>query len=82
MTHEMDSTRLEDDTIELTVPEQWERVNDLLMLITTILLFNVTSLFIAVSYITWNQDTIVVNEIQSLKPHRTIGMYYLSIQSH
>ena len=48
--------------IELTTSEQWERVNDLLLLITTIMIFNATSLFIAIIQITWKDEGTVSNK--------------------
>ena len=57
------------DEIELSRSEQWERLNELLLLITTILMFNVTSLLIAVFQITSTNDGTVFNKaliLQSL----------------
>ena len=44
------------EEVELSTSEQWERVNDLLLLITTILIFNATSLIIAFFQITWKAE--------------------------
>ena len=52
----------DDDEIELTTSEQWERVNDLLLLITTIIIFNATSLFIGIIQITWKDKGTVFNK--------------------
>ena len=60
--------------IELTHSEQWERVNELLLLITTILIFNVTSLFIAVFQITWSKDSTTFNKTLIFHSQETIGM--------
>ena len=57
------------DEIELSRSEQWERLNELLLLITTILMFNVISLLIAVFQITSTNDGTVFNKaliLQSL----------------
>ena len=63
-----------DKEIELTHSEQWERVNELLLLITTILIFNVTSLFIAVFQITWSKDSTTFNKTLIFHSQETIGM--------
>ena len=63
----------DDDEIELTTPEQWERVNDLLLLITTILIFNATSLFIGIIQITWKDEGTVFNKALVLQSQKTIG---------
>ena len=63
-----------DNEIELTHSEQWERVNELLLLITTILIFNVTSLFIAVFQITWSKDSTTFNKTLIFHSQETIGM--------
>ena len=58
-----------DDEIELSRSEQWERLNELLLVITTILIFNVFSLLIAVFQITSTNDGTVFNKaliLQSL----------------
>ena len=65
------------DEIELTTSEQWERVNDLLLLITTILIFNATSLIIAFFQITWKAEGIVFNKALVLQSQKTIGMSIL-----
>ena len=62
----------DDDEIELTTHEQWERVNDLLLLITTII-FNTTSLLIAIIQITWKDKGAVFNKIIVLQSQKTIG---------
>ena len=63
----------DDDKIELTTSEQWERVNDLLLLITTIMIFNATSLFIAIIQITWKDEGTVFNKTLVLQSQKTIG---------
>ena len=63
-----------DNEIELTHSEQWERVNELLLLITTILLFNATSLFIAVFQITWSMDSTTFNKTLIFYSQETIGI--------
>ena len=65
------------DEIELTTTEQWERVNDLLLLITTILIFNATSLIIAFFQITWKVEGTVFNKALVLQSQKTIGMSIL-----
>lgn len=65
------------DEIELTTSEQWERVNDLLLLITTILIFNATSLIIAFIQITWKAEVTVFNKALVLQSQKTIGMSIL-----
>ena len=63
----------DDDEIELTTSEQWERVNDLLLLITTIMIFNATSLFIAIIQITWKDEGTVFDKTLILQSQKTIG---------
>ena len=63
----------DDDEIELTTSEQWERVNDLLLLITTIIIFNATSLFIGIIQITWKDKGTVFNKTLVLQSQKTIG---------
>ena len=65
------------DEVELSTSEQWERVNDLLLLITTILIFNATSLIIAFFQITWKAEGTVFNKALVLQSHKTIGMLIL-----
>ena len=65
------------DEIELTTTEQWERVNDLLLLITTIVIFNATSLIIAFVQITWKAEGTVFNRALVLQSQKTIGMSIL-----
>ena len=65
------------DEIEITTSEQWERVNDLLLLITTILIFNATSLIIAFIQITWKAEGTVFNKALVLQSQKTIGMSIL-----
>ena len=65
------------DQIELSRPEQWERLNELLLLITTILMFNATSLLIAVFQITSPNDGTVFNKALILQSQKTIGMSIL-----
>ena len=65
------------DEIELSRSEQWERLNELLLLITTILMFNVTSLLIAVFQITSTNDGTVFNKALILQSQKTIGMSIL-----
>ena len=64
-----------DKEIELTHSEQWERVNELLLLITTILIFNVTSLFIAVFQITWSMDSTTFHKRLIFYSKETIGIF-------
>ena len=65
------------DEIELSRSEQWERLNELLLLITTILMFNVTSLLIAVFQMTSTYDGTVFNKALILQSQKTIGMSIL-----
>ena len=65
------------DEIELSIPEQWERFNELLLLITTILMFNVTSLLIAVFQISSTNDGTVFNKALIQQSQKTIGMSIL-----
>ena len=65
------------DEIEITTSEQWERVNDLLLLITTILIFNATSLIIAFFQITWKAEGTVFNRALVLQSQKIIGMSIL-----
>ena len=65
------------DENELSTSEQWERVNDLLLLITTILIFNATSLIIAFIQITWKAEGTVFNKALVLQSQKTIGMTIL-----
>ena len=67
-----------DDEIELSRSEQWERLNELLLLITTILIFNVFSLLIAVIQITSPDDT-TINKRLILHSQETIGISVFSI---
>ena len=66
--------KIVDDEIELTQSEQWERVNELLLLITTILIFNATSLFIAVFQITWSMDSTTFHKTLIFFSQESIGM--------
>ena len=66
--------KIVDNEIELTRSEQWERVNELLLLITTILIFNATSLFIAILQITWSKDSTTFNKTLIFHSQETIGM--------
>jgi hypothetical protein len=66
--------KIVDNEIELTHSEQWERVNELLLLITTILIFNVTSLFIAVFQITRSKESTTFNKTLIFHSQETIGM--------
>ena len=62
--------------IELNVEQidkQWERVNELLLQITTFFLFNTTSLLIAVFAITWTKGGTVFNQTLVLNSQETIG---------
>ena len=64
------------DEIELNVKEidkQWEGVNELLLQITTFLIFNTTSLLIAVFAITWTKGGTVFNRSLVLHSQETIG---------
>ena len=71
---EIQDREIDLDEIELTTTEQWERVNDLLLLITTILIFNATSLIIAFFQITWKAEGTVFNKALVLQSQKTIGM--------
>ena len=66
--------KIVDNEIELTRSEQWERVNELLLLITTILIFNATSLFIAILQITWSKDSTTFNKTLIFHSQEPIGM--------
>ena len=66
--------KIVDDEIELTQSDQWERVNELLLLITTILIFNATSLLIAVLQITWSMDSTTFQKTLIFYSQETIGM--------
>ena len=68
----------DDDEIELSRSEQWERLNELLLLITTILIFNVFSLLIAVIQIT-SPDNTTINKRLILHSQETIGISVFSI---
>ena len=74
---EIQDREIDLDEIELTTTEQWERVNDLLLLITTILIFNATSLIIAFFQITWKVEGTVFNKALVLQSQKTIGMSIL-----
>ena len=63
------------DEIELSRSEQWERLNELLLLITTILIFNTTSLLIAVVQITWSDNGTAFNKRLILHSQETIGIH-------
>ena len=67
----------DDYEIEPSRPKQRERVNNLLLLITTILIFSATSLFIAVFQITWTEKGTVFNKTIILQSQKTIGMSIL-----
>ena len=71
--------KIVDDEIELTQSEQWEQVNELLLLITTILIFNATSLFIAVIQITWSKDSTTFNKSLIFHSQETIGISQTNI---
>ena len=74
---EIQDPKIDLDEIELTTSEQWERVNDLSLLITTILIFNATALIIAFFQITWKAEGTVFNKALVLKSQKTIGMSIL-----
>ena len=74
---EIHNPEIDLDEIELTTSEQWERVNDLSLLITTILIFNATALIIAFFQITWKAEGTVFNKALVLKSQKTIGMSIL-----
>ena len=62
--------------IELNVEQidkQWEGVNELLLQITTFLIFNTTSLLIAVYAITWTKGETVFNRTLVLHSQETVG---------
>ena len=69
----------DDDEIELSRSEQWERLNELLLLITTILIFNVFSLLIAVFQVTSSDNGTVFNKKLILDSQETIGISVFSI---
>ena len=73
MTDKIHVSEKDDNEIELTTSEQWERVNDLLLLITTIIIFNATSFFIAIIQITWKDKGTVFNKTLALQSQKTIG---------
>ena len=73
MTDKIHVSEKDDNEIELTTSEQWERINDLLLLITTIIIFNATSLFIAIIQITWKDKGTVFNKTLALQSQKTIG---------
>ena len=77
MTDKIHVSEKDDNEIELTTSEQWERVNDLSLLITTILIFNATALIIAFFQITWKAEGTVFNKALVLKSQKTIGMSIL-----
>ena len=62
----------DDDEIELSRSEQWERLNELLLLITTILIFNAFSLLIAILQITSPDNGTTF--IKRLHSQKTIGI--------
>ena len=74
---EIHGHEIDHDEVELSTSEQWERVNDLLLLITTILIFNATSLIIAFFQITWKAEGTVFNKALVLQSQKTIGMLIL-----
>ena len=69
----------DDDEIELSRSEQWERLNELLLVITTILIFNVFSLLIAVFQVTSSDNGTVFNKKLILHSQETIGISVFSI---
>ena len=69
----------DDDEIELSRSEQWERLNELLLVITTILIFNVFSLLIAVFQVTSSDNGTVFNKKLILDSQETIGISVFSI---
>ena len=73
----LNTAEKEDNEIELSRSEQWERLNELLLLITTILMFNATSLLIAILQITWKDEGTVFNKALVLQSQKTIGMSIL-----
>ena len=74
---EKDDTEI--DEVELSTSEQWERVNDLLLLITTIMIFNATSLFIGIIQITWRDEGTVFDRTIVLQSQKIIGKPILLI---
>ena len=69
----------DDDEIELSRSEQWERLNELLLVITTILIFNVFSLLIAVFQITSPDNGTAFNKRLIQYSKETIGISVFSI---
>ena len=69
----------DDDEIELSRSEQWERLNELLLVITTILIFNVFSLLIAVFQVTSSDNGTVFNKKLILDSQETIGISVFSM---
>ena len=67
----------DDDEIELSRSEQWERLNELLLLITTILIFNAFSLLIAILQITSPDKT--KDKRLLLHSQETIGISVFSM---
>ena len=56
------------------IDKQWERVNELLLQITKFLIFNATSLLIAVFVITWTKGGTVFYRTLVLHSQETIGI--------
>ena len=65
--------------LELTKPEQWERVNELLLILTTIMIFNVTSLFTAIFALTWTKEGEVLTKVHYKYTQETIGNVILLV---
>ena len=68
-----------DDEIELSRSEQWERLNELLLVITTILIFNVFSLLIAIFQITSPENGTAFNKRLIQHSQETVGISVFSI---
>ena len=72
------------DKIELNIEQidkQWEGVNELLLQITTFLIFNTTSLLIAVFAITWTKGGTVFNRTLVLHSQETTGSLFFKKDS-
>ena len=69
----------DNDEIELSRSEQWERLNELLLVITTILIFNVFSLLIAVFQLTSSDNGTAFNKRLIQHSQETIGISIFSI---
>ena len=60
--------------LELTKAAQWERVYELFLILTTIMIFNVSSLISVVFALTWTNEGKVINKVYYKYAQETIGM--------